>query len=333
MPGSSRRCWPGGCSPQRCPPSPRRPPIRQLGHRVVTSAERRAELGRGPARRRARPRPAARPVGAQHRPHHGSGQQVRVRLSNRYGASRPGGTHPLTVLAATVARRDDGRGRRARTRSAASPSRGGAMSRSRPARTVVSDPVDAAPAAGQDLAVSLHVQQRTRRACARRLVRHLLRRTAGSGDHTREVSGSSLHPAGHARRCVLTGVDVRGASLARGRRSDRRLGRRRLRLRRRRPHRFPVLAEPPDPPRAARSSAEAVVNNGLGGTTARPPAAPGAGPSVEERLAHDTLALSGITHLLVYAGTNDIGGAAPRRDHRRAALTSPAGAALAASGS
>jgi lysophospholipase L1-like esterase len=59
-----------------------------------------------------------------------------------------------------------------------------------------------------------------------------------------------------------------------------------------------------------RISSRTVVNNGLGGTTASTLCAlPVTGPSVEERVAHDSLALPGVTHLIVYAGTNDLGDA------------------------
>ncbi|MCW2607232.1 MAG: hypothetical protein JWO60_1925 [Frankiales bacterium] len=60
---------------------------------------------------------------------------------------------------------------------------------------------------------------------------------------------------------------------------------------------------------------KAVVNNGLGGTTAASACNTQApGPSVQERLAHDTLSLSRIRTVIVYAGTNDIGGACNASD-------------------
>lgn len=52
-----------------------------------------------------------------------------------------------------------------------------------------------------------------------------------------------------------------------------------------------------------------VVNNGLGGSMAATVCStPVSGPAVEERVTHDSLLLPGITHLIIYAGTNDIGG-------------------------
>ena len=129
----------------------------------------------------------------------------------------------------------------------------------------------------------------------------------GSGDLTREAGGSSYTQVTRST-LILTGVDVlstklhgvvatTGGSVVDGFGSD--------------------VDRYDDWPSwlGRRVTGRTVVNNGLGGTTAAsacalPPVGPSStGPSVEERVAHDSLALPGVTHLIVYAGTNDLGDA------------------------
>jgi lysophospholipase L1-like esterase len=237
----------------------------------------------------------------------GSGTAVRIRLSDRYGATlSPTGSTPLRVTAASIARRASGASLVARTLRAVTFA-GHRDVTIAPGATVVSDPVPLALAAGDDVAVSLHVDRapvapQHGAAFATSYVSPLR-----SGDHTRDVTGSAYTQRTVAT-LVLTGVDVRssslrgvvaatGGSVTDGFGSDvdgytdfpSWLSRR---LRRELP--------------ADRQ--EAVVNNGLGGTTASSACAvPGTGPSVEERVGHDSLPLPGLTHLIVFAGTNDLG--------------------------
>ncbi len=233
-----------------------------------------------------------------------AGSSVRLHLSNRYGASlTPSGTLPLLVLRTTV-------GRRAARADVVTPLRvtfGGTSSVTIPAGgTVVSDPVPLAVTAGQDLAVSLHVASTpTAPSHGASFVTSWVA-PPGSGDHTRDTSGHAYSQR-TTSTLVLSGVDVRSSRLRGvvattggsvvdgfGTLADRhqdwpsQLSRR-------------LQALPAD----RRLS---VVNNGLGGTTAATVCAPpGVGPAVEERVAHDSLSLPGVSTLLVYAGTNDLG--------------------------
>jgi lysophospholipase L1-like esterase len=237
----------------------------------------------------------------------GDGSAIRVRLSNRYGASlSPDATLPLQVLATTVGRRRSGADLDPRT--LRSVRFGGHQDVTIPAGgTVVSDPITLPVRFGDDLAVSLWVGlvpvgPQHGASFVTSYVSPLL-----SGDHTRDVSGAAYTERTFST-LVLTGVDVRssalrgviattGGSVTDGfgteidSHSD-----------------FPAWLAARIHREVPADRRHTVVNNGLGGTTAAAACAiPGAGPSVEERVAHDSLSLPGVTHLIVYAGTNDLG--------------------------
>jgi lysophospholipase L1-like esterase len=229
----------------------------------------------------------------------GSGSAIRLRLSNRYGATlTPTGTLPLRVKAATVGRRTTGA---SATSLRKVTFKGRADVTIAPGATVVSDPVAYPVTAGHLLAVSVHVDLTPMApshgaSFVTSYVSPLL-----SGDHTRDTSGAA-YTEKTLTTPIVSGVDVRsprlrgtiattGGSVVDGHGSE--------------PDAFT------DWPSwlSKRLTGRTVVNNGLGGTTAAAACAvPGSGPSVEERVAHDSLGLSGVTHLLVYAGTNDIAG-------------------------
>lgn len=238
----------------------------------------------------------------------GAGTEVRLRLSNHYGATlSEDGTLPLTVSSTTVARHAAGAELVPGTLREVTFS--GQRAVSIPAgATVLSDPVLLAVAAGHDLAVSLHVPESPMapQHGASFVTSYLTR--PGAGDRSADLTGMAYGQR-TLTTLVLTGVDVRssslrglvaatGSSVTDGHGSD-------------------VDGHTDFPSWLARriqdelppSLRRTVVNNGLGGTTAAAACAtPGTGPSVEERVAHDSLQLSGLTHLVVYAGTNDIAG-------------------------
>ena len=173
--------------------------------------------------------------------------------------------------------------------------------------SVISDPVASSDLARGDLAVSLHVAAvPVAPAHGASFVTSYVAPVA-SGDHTRDASGSAYTQVTRST-LVLSGIDVlstqlrgvvatTGGSVVDGFGSD--------------------VDGWTDWPSwlGRRVDDRTVVNNGLGGTTAAsacalPPVGPSStGPSVEERVAHDSLSLPGITHLIVYAGTNDLGDA------------------------
>lgn len=244
----------------------------------------------------------------------GSGDRVRVRLTNRFGATySPDGSTPLTVLATTLARRSRGAALTAGTLHRLS-FRGRSHVTIAPGATVVSDPVPFPLLAGQDLAVSLHVEfAPVAPAHGNAFVTSYVA-PARTGDHTRDLDGHAFTRPTRSG-LVLTGVDVRsrtlpgviattGGSVTDGFGSD--IDRhtdypswlsRRIRM------------------QLPKDRQKAVVNNGLGGTTAATACSTRApGPSVQERVAHDSLSLPGVRTLIVYAGTNDIGGACNAAD-------------------
>lgn len=230
------------------------------------------------------------------------GSAVRLELSNRYGASlTPTGTTPLHVTAVTVGLRSAGANIRPGTlhRVAFAHAAGVTI----PAgATAISDPVALTVASQQDLAISISVADTpvAPQHGASFVTSYVA--PAGSGDHTGDLTGSAFTQITRST-LVLTGVDVRsttahvlvaatGGSVVDGFGTD------------------------PDSHTdwpawlSRRTSRLSVVNNGLGGTTAATACAlPGTGPSVEERVIHDSLALPGIRTLIVYAGTNDLGDA------------------------
>jgi lysophospholipase L1-like esterase len=236
-----------------------------------------------------------------------SGTAVRIRLSNRYGAGlSPEQATPLQVTAATVGRRSRGADVLGRTLRAVT--FGGRADVTIPGgATVISDPILSSVLASGDLAVSLHVGLApVAPAHGASFVTSYLT-PIGAGDHTHDPSGSAYSQR-TTGTLVLTAVDVlstrvrgvvatTGGSVVDGFGSD--------------------VDRYDDWPSwlSRRVRGTAVVNNGLGGTTAAaacalPPVGPSlTGPSVEQRVGHDSLGLAGITHLIVYAGTNDIGNA------------------------
>lgn len=237
------------------------------------------------------------------------GTALRVWLSNRYGATPlPDGTPPLRVRAATIARRATGAALVPGTVRALT-FRGAPEVTLAPGADLVSDPVELPVAASDDLAVSVLVESAPVGPQHGASFVTSFVAPAGSGDHTRDVSASAFTER-TLSTLLVTGVDVRssrlqgvvaatGGSVTDGHGSDadqhtdfpswlaRRIG-----------DELPAALQ------------KAVVNNGIGGTTAATACSTVvSGPSVEERVEHDSLRLSGVTHLVVYAGTNDIGGA------------------------
>ncbi|MCW2542864.1 MAG: hypothetical protein JWM40_416 [Frankiales bacterium] len=231
----------------------------------------------------------------------GAGSAVRVRLSNRYGASlSPGLTLPLTIPSASIARRRAGADVVAGTLRTLTFA--GRPDVTIPAGgTVVSDPVALPVSFGDDLAISLYVglvavAPSHGASFVTSYVSPLL-----SGDHTRDVAGGSFSERTFST-LVLTGIDVRssalrgviattGGSVTDGFGTE-------------------IDSHTDFPSWLSRRvhTQRTVVNNGLGGTTASTACAvPGTGPSVQERVGHDSLSLPGVTHLIVYAGTNDLG--------------------------
>jgi lysophospholipase L1-like esterase len=231
----------------------------------------------------------------------GAGSAVRIRLSNRYGATLSAdGSTPLHVKATTVARRSMGAGLLRQTLRGVT--FGGRHDVTiAPGATVVSDPVSLPLVKGDDIAVSLHLELVPMAPQHGASFATSYVSPSGSGDRTRDVRASAFTERTLAT-LILSGIDVRstrlrgvvaatGGSVTDGHGSgvDRYTD-------------FPSWL-------SRRLDSRTVVNNGLGGTTAAAACAvPGTGPSVEERVAHDSLRLPGLTHLIVYAGTNDIAG-------------------------
>lgn len=230
----------------------------------------------------------------------GSGTALRVRLSNRYGASlTPTGTTPLRVEAVTVGLRSSGAAVVPGSLRRITFGRADAVSVP-PGATVVSDPVSLPVRSQQDLAVSIAIAsvpiapQHGASFVTSYVAPH------GSGDHTTDIGGGAFTQITRST-LVLTGIDLRttgphgvvaatGGSVVDG------------------------FGTQPDSHTdwpawlSRRTDHLSVVNNGLGGTTAASACAlPGTGPAVEERVSHDSLALPGIRTLIVYAGTNDLG--------------------------
>ena len=237
----------------------------------------------------------------------GSGSAVRVRLSNRYGPGlSPRATTPLHVLAASIARRVTGAAVVARTL------RPITFSGSRDVTvaaggTVLSDLVSLDVVAGDDIAVTLHVEATPVSPQHGASFATSYVSPIGSGDLTRDVSAAAFTQK-TSSTLILSGVDVRSSILrgviaATGGSVTDGFGTAvdsytdfpswlSLRIRKELPAR----------------EQKTVVNNGLGGTTASSACAiPGTGPSVEQRVAHDSLGQPAITDLIVYAGTNDLG--------------------------
>lgn len=237
----------------------------------------------------------------------GAGTAVRIRVSNRYGPSlSPNGTLPIHIASASIAQRMTRANVNART--IRTVTFGGSNDVTvRAGATVISDPIALPVAALEDLAVSLHVDfaPLAPQHGASFVTSYIT--PTGSGDHTHDADGAAFTQQTSAT-LLLTAVDVRstklrglvattGGSVVDGfgteidSYSD-----------------FPAWLAKREQRELPAGQQKTVVNNGLGGTTAAKACdLPGTGPSVQERLANDSLALSGLTHLIVYAGTNDLG--------------------------
>lgn len=239
----------------------------------------------------------------------GAGTAVRVRLSNRYGPGlTPASTTSLHVLSVSIARRASGAAIVANTLQPITFS-GRSDVAIEPGATVTSDPVAVAAAAGEDVAVSLHVDVTPMSPQHGASFTTSYVSPLGSGDHTGDVSGTA-YTQETTSTLVLSGVDVRSSRLKGviaatggsvtdgfGTAVDSNTD-------------FPSWLSLRIRKELPTSQQMTVVNNGLGGTTASTACAlPGTGPSVEERVAHDSLAQPGLTDLIVYAGTNDLGDA------------------------
>ncbi len=226
-----------------------------------------------------------------------AGDRVRVRLENTYGSE------PLAIGAAAVGLRNNG------PSLVAGSSRelrfGGSGSVAIPAgEYVVSDPVDLAVAAGQGLAVSLHVPGANLRSSMHRTALTTSYLTeVGAGDWTGNVDGepyTETTPWMHWLSAVeVFSSSARGAIVAFG----------------------DSITDGscattdghdtwPDILytrllHAAGTARLGVVNAGIGGNTVVrvPPVT--STPGVE-RMDRDVLALAGVTHVVVFLGTNDL---------------------------
>ena len=226
-----------------------------------------------------------------------AGERVRVRLENTYGSE------PLTVGAAAVGLQNNGpslvAGSNRELRF------GGAGAVTIPAgEYVVSDPVDLTVAAGQGLAISLHVPGADLRSSIHRnaLTTSYLT-AAGAGDWTGNVDGEPYTEtttwmhwlsaievfSSSARGAVVAfGDSITDGSCATPDGHDT----------------WPDILHA-RLLHAAGAARLGVVNAGIGGNTViRVPPVTSL-PGVE-RMDRDVLALAGVTHVIVYLGTNDL---------------------------
>lgn len=239
----------------------------------------------------------------------GGGSEVRVRLQNTFGRSAsPEATPPLTVDAVTVALRSSGASLVAG--SVRPLTFGGSGSTTIPSGgAVTSDPVPFQVGVGQDLAVSVHTPSSAEPPA------HpfgTVTNFVGSGNVTADESAGPFTST-TTTIPIVAGVEVRGTAIAGtvvtiggsvvdGVGSTANgydawpdvLGRRFL-----------------DEPAAQRRT---VANAGVSGTAAAAACRTASGPAAEERLDRDVFALAGVSHLVVYAGTNDLGQATCTRD-------------------
>ena len=231
----------------------------------------------------------------------GGGSDVRVRLQNAFGKSAtPDGTPPLTVDAATVGRRSSGAalvagstrpltfaGQRAVTIASGA--------------AVTSDPVPFQTVAGQDLAVSVHTPSAVPPAHPFSAVTNYV---SGAGDATADESGDRFTST-TATIPIVAAVDVRGTGIAGtvvtiGGSVVDGVGSTTNGF-----DAWPDLLAKRflDEPATQRRT---VANAGVAGTAAATACRTAGGPSAEERLDRDVFALAGVSHLIVYAGTNDL---------------------------
>jgi len=238
------------------------------------------------------------------------GDQVRVKISNTFGATALaiGRVHvAVSVEGAAIDRRTD----RTVTFSGVDHVKvpAGAL--------VLSDPVNLRVAALSDLAISIHLPERTSPATMHSLALQTSYVAAGTGDHTGDVDlpGAAVTTSWH----FLTGVDVRtrggativalGDSITDGANSttDANL-------------RWPdVLAARLQERHDLRQLG--VIDEGIIGNRLLHPTGPDFanlfGPAALARFDRDVLAQAGVTHVIVLLGINDIGhpgSAAPQSD-------------------
>ena len=238
----------------------------------------------------------------------GAGQAIRVEVGNRYGGTPlPGGTRPLHIVAATAARRAQGAGLvtgTVRTLTFA----GAREVTVAPGETTVSDVLALSVEAGEDLAISMQVESAAVPPAHGASAVTSFVTAPRSGDHTADLAGGAFTERTSSTP-IVTAVDVRSARLrgtiavtggstvdGTGSTLDGH-------------NDFPSQLSSRIRRELPPGRQQAVVNQGIGGTTAASGqcSLPAFGPSVDERLAHDTLGTAGLTHLVVVAGTNDIG--------------------------
>lgn len=241
------------------------------------------------------------------------GDALRLRLGNTLG------TVPLQVGAVSAAVRADGPRLVAGTlhpvtfdgsRSVSVP----------PGKYIVSDPIELVTAAGQDIAVSMFLPGAATPSAHAAAFETGYLTAAGAGDKTAELEGAS-YTATTGQFLVVDAVDVRnprvqgavvvvGGSVTDGAGSEKT---------------GPLGTGPAAPPNsrwsdvlARRVRAElprdaqlGVAQAGIGGNTISRecPNGPQTAPygNVQDRLDRDVLSHSGISHVVVYAGTNDLG--------------------------
>lgn len=233
-----------------------------------------------------------------------AGSEVRLHLGNRFGAG------PVTLGAVSVAPRASGAAIVAGASEVVTFGEQPAVTIP-PGATVVSDPVPLAVEAFDDVAVSIHVA-----GTASLDVHHQTNVThyatpASSGVHVADVDGAAFSGALHSS-LALVGMDVLaprraeavavvgdsitdgiGSTMDADRRWPDELARR-------------LLARPAD-------QRMAVLNLGISGNQvafdnvrAQTEVVRGAGPSAATRLAPDALSRAGVTHVVLFAGINDI---------------------------
>jgi lysophospholipase L1-like esterase len=225
-----------------------------------------------------------------------SGEAVRIRLSNAAG------TVPITVNAATVARSAGGSS--VEPGSVASLRFGGATSVTLPPGAErFSDPVKMHVAANAELAVSLYFAGSTPATTVHRLAGRTGYVAAGNASHA--VALSSAAPMTHY--LLVTGADVQAASphrvvVAFGDGMTDGMGTTLDALRR-----YPDQLAARLQGGAAHLRRVAVVNAGLAGNRVLHD---GIGPRAVARFERDVLGQSGVTHVIVLLGIDDIGYAA-----------------------
>ena len=239
------------------------------------------------------------------------GDAVRVRIGNTLG------TAPMVVAGATVGHRTTG--------AAVDPlslrrvTFGGDRTITvPPGGYVVSDPVSLKVLAQQDLAVSLFVPEKVTPSAHGEAFETSYLTSAGAGDHTGDATAVP-YTATTTSFLLVSAVDVlsstaRGAIVVTGGSVTDGTGSNKTGA---------LGAGPPAPPNSRWSDVLArrvvsdlepgdqlaVAEAGVGGNTMARACMSQPSPygNVQDRLNRDVLSLSGVTHLIVYAGTNDLG--------------------------